>query len=169
VISKNFKDIEDATAEFINRYKSLEFLWKETLEESFKAFLDSGVDPRAQEHKKINDDGEEEEDETFKWMAEKILDGVQTKKPSLEVFDEKITFLTSIKTQISEMKNVVDIGWLRVNSKPLIDNLQITVSLWISTYTNFLLDNTTKEVANIEKFIKEVAEGIKVAPTGSAT
>jgi len=30
-------------------------------------------------------------------MAEKILDGVQTKKPSLQDFDEKITFLTSIK------------------------------------------------------------------------
>ena len=40
---------------------------------------------------KINADGEQEEDETFKWMAEKILDSVQTKKPALELFDDKIT------------------------------------------------------------------------------
>lgn len=46
---------------------------------------------------KINQDGEQEEDETFKWMADKILANVQTKKPNLELFDEKITYLTKIK------------------------------------------------------------------------
>ena len=48
-----------------------------------------------------DDDGEEEEDETFKWMAEKILEGVQTKSPGLEAFDEKITYLTKVKNDIS--------------------------------------------------------------------
>jgi len=71
------------------------------LEESFQAFLDTGVDPREQRHIKLNDDGEEEEDETFKWMAEKILEGVQTKSPGLEAFDEKITYLTKVKNDIS--------------------------------------------------------------------
>jgi hypothetical protein len=61
-------------------------------------------------------------------MAEKILDGVQTKKPSLQDFDEKITFLTSIKNQISEMKTSVDIGWLRVNATPLKQELNVTVT-----------------------------------------
>lgn len=46
---------------------------------------------------KLNADGEQEEDETFKWMAEKILHGVQTKKPDLDLFDEKITHLTKVK------------------------------------------------------------------------
>jgi hypothetical protein len=50
---------------------------------------------------KVNDDGEEEEDETFKWMAIKILDGVETKRPGLEAFDEKITFLTKVKNDIA--------------------------------------------------------------------
>lgn len=40
---------------------------------------------------KVNADGDEEEDETFKWMADKILSKVQTKKPDLDSFDEKIT------------------------------------------------------------------------------
>ena len=56
-------------------------------------------------------------------MADKILDGVQTKKPNLDLFDEKITHLTMVKQQISEMKTTVDIGWLRVNSSPLIREL----------------------------------------------
>ena len=56
-------------------------------------------------------------------MADKILDNVQTKKPGLEAFDEKITFLTQIKNEITEMKTSVDIGWLRVNATPLIKEL----------------------------------------------
>lgn len=112
-----------ATGDFINQYEDKQFLWKETLEESFEAFLNTGICPREQKHVKINADGEEEEDETFKWMAEKILNGVATKKPDLEAFDEKITFLTDIKAEIHAMKTTVDIGWLRVNATPFLKEL----------------------------------------------
>jgi hypothetical protein len=101
----------------------MDFLWKETLEESFEAFLNTGDDPREAKHVYLNDDGEEIEDETFKWMAERILGGVSTKKPTLEHFDERITFLNSIKNDISAMKTVIDIGWLRVHATPLIKEL----------------------------------------------
>jgi len=167
VIFNNFHDIEMATSEFINQYKDKEFLWKETLEESFQAFLDSGVDPREQRHVKINDDGEEEEDETFKWMAIKILEGVQTKRPELDAFDEKITFLNRVKNDISQMNTSVDIGWLRVNVNPLIKELSNTVTRWIDTYTSFLLDNTVKQIENIDNFIKDVDQGIQKLPVGS--
>lgn len=112
----------------------------------------------------MNADGEEEEDETFKWMADKILEGVQTKKPNLDLFDEKITHLTKVKHQISEMKTSVDIGWLRVNSSPLIRELQKTITEWIEAYTSFLLNNTVNEISNIQHFISEVNNGIKVLP-----
>jgi len=161
VLSDHFQDIEVATAEFLRQYQGKEFLWKETLAESFQAFLDTGVDPREQEHKKVNDDGEEEEDETFRWMAEKILVGVQTKRPGLDAFDEKITQLTEVRAEIAEaaLKPSVDIGWLRVNATPLIKELEKTAGQWIAAYTGFLLDNTTREIANIEAFISEVGTG----------
>ena len=87
----------------------------------------------------------------------------------LELFDEKITYLTKVKHQISEMKTTIDIGWLRVNSTPLIRELQKTVSEWIDAYTSFLLSNTMIEITNIQKFIDEVTHGIKVLPEGSET
>lgn len=120
----------------------MDFLWKETLEESFEAFLNTGEDPREQKHVFINDDGEEIEDDTFKAMADIVLQGVSTKKPNLEAFDEKITFLNSIKNDIASMKTVEDIGWLRVHATPLIRELQSTVTQWIDRYTSFLMDNT---------------------------
>ena len=102
-------------------------------------------------------------------MADKILEGVQTKKPNLELFDEKITHLTKVKHQISEMKTTVDIGWLRVNSSPLIRELQKTITEWIEAYTSFLLNNTVNEISNIQKFIDEVTHGIKVLPEQAET
>jgi len=64
----------------------------------------TGDDPRDQKHIKINDNQEEEIDDTFNWMAEKILGGVQTKKPSLEVFDETITSLNRTRDDINLLK-----------------------------------------------------------------
>lgn len=102
-------------------------------------------------------------------MADKILVGVQTKKPSLELFDEKISSLNRIKQQITEMKPSVEIGWIKVNSQPLIKELSKTVGEWIDAYTSFLLQNTIVEIQNIQKFIDEVANGIKVIPESSET
>ena len=102
-------------------------------------------------------------------MADKILDGVQTKRPELEAFDEKITFLTKVKNEISQMKTQVDIGWLRVQVTPLIKELQNTVSTWIDAYTSFLLDNTIKQIENIDSFIQDVKFGILKLPKGDGT
>jgi dynein heavy chain, axonemal len=69
--------------------------------------------------------------------------------------------LTSIRDEITEaaLKPTVDIGWLRVNATPLIKELEKTAGQWIAAYTGFLLDNTTREIANIEHFINEVNLG----------
>jgi hypothetical protein len=97
-------------------------------------------------------------------MADIVLQGVSTRRPSLEHFDEKITFLNSIKNDIASMKTVEDIGWLRVHATPLIRELQSTVTQWIDRYTSFLMDNTISEIKNIQNFIDDVAVGIKVIP-----
>ena len=162
--SQNFLDIQEATREFIDQYQDKEFLWKETLSESFQKFLDTGDDPCEQKHVNVNDDGEEEVDETFNWMAIKILGGVSTRRPTLEIFDETITSLTRTREDINTLKQTVDIGWLRINATPLIKELQNTIADWISCFTSFLFNNTVKEVQNIEAFIDEVATGIKVLP-----
>lgn len=68
---------------------------------------------------KRNEDGEEEEDESFEWMANKVLVGVHTQRPSLEEFDKRITYYQKVKDQISAMSTSTTIGWLTVNSQPL--------------------------------------------------
>jgi dynein heavy chain len=166
-IASNFNEIIDATDGYICNYSDKEFLWKEKLSESFRNFLETGDDPREMKHVKENADGEEEEDPTFKWMADRILDGVQTKKPDLEAFDQKITQLTRISNEIDQMPAEKNIGWLKINASPLIKKLQAIIKEWIDTHTNFLLDNTIREISNIDKFINTVKEGIRVIPDES--
>ena len=81
----------------------------------------------------------EEEQDSFNWMATKILKGVVTRYPTLDVFDEKIAHLTVVKKQISEMKQSVDIGWLRVNSVPLIKELEKTRQNMVEQFKNLIL------------------------------
>lgn len=100
-------------------------------------------------------------------MAERILDGVETLKPSLEVFDQKLSYLYRIENEIKEMKPTIDIAWLKVNSSPLIKELQEIIKQWIEAYQNFLLNNTVREIDNINNFVDTVREGIKVLPEES--
>lgn len=158
------------TNKFITQYEDFSFLWREDLEESFQKFIDSGEMPAGMKKKKANndegqDDNEEEEiDEAYQWMANKILVGIQVKRPSLDKFDEKISYLFTIKHKIDDLITTNDIGWLKVNSAPLKSGIQNIINSWIKKYTNFLLNNTNKEIANIKKFINEVSDGIKKVP-----
>lgn len=158
IISDNLNEIERATEEFIKQYDDQKFLWVETLEDSFKAFLDTGVELKDLIIKKFEgtEDDEylaEQEEESYRCLADKILKGVHTKFPALDQFDEKITHLTKVKHQIAEIKTSVEIGWIRVNSTPLVTKLQQTVNDWIDMHISFLLNNTVTQITNIKKFI----------------
>ena len=57
-----------------------------------------------------------------------------------------------------------DIGWIRVDSKPLIKDLQNIINDWIEKFTQFLLTNTVKRIENMTSFIGGVEGGIKTIP-----
>ena len=102
--------------------------------------------------------------ENFDAMSRKVLDGIVTKQPSLDVFDAEITRLYEYKQRISRIPPTADIGWLKVNSSPLIKELQTIINNWIDRFTSYLYDNTTKQMKNIQDFVNEVQTGIKVIP-----
>jgi len=82
--------------------------------------------------KRTGEEGEEarieEELANFDHMTSKILNNVVTRFPTLDVFDEKIQYLNDVKDKIAIMKPNTDIGWLRVNSLPLIKELEKTIN-----------------------------------------
>lgn len=152
-ITNNLNEIENASAKYLEQYADISFLWEKDLETSFQEFLSTGPNLRdtflESLHKKKEEDNLEEEQieleiENFDAMSIKILDGVITQQPALDVFDAEITRLYEYKARINSMKASDDIGWLKVNSSPLIKELQQIINSWISRYTSFLYENTTK-------------------------
>jgi hypothetical protein len=117
----------------------------------------------------LEEEQKEVEIENFDAMSRKVLNGVVTKQPALDVFDQKITELYEYKNRILSMKPNDDIGWLRVNSTPLIKELSTIINSWIDRFTSFLYDNTTKQLKNTQGFIEEVSSGIKELPTDLRT
>jgi len=132
-ITNNLNEIEMASANYLDQYADIAFLWEKDLETSFQEFLGQGPDLRdtflaSLQQKKENDPNFEEEQfelevENFDAMSVKILDGVVTQQPALDVFDAEITRLYEYKSRINSMKASDDIGWLKVNSSPLIKEL----------------------------------------------
>jgi len=173
-ISNNLNEIENASEEFLSQYNDISFLWEEELEKYFENFLKSGPNLRDTFIESLKGDETLEEEqlelqiESFDAMASKIFEGVTTQMPALEVFDEKITHYHDVKNRIAQvgLKPQKDIGWIRVNSTPLIKDLQIIIEQWIDKFTSFLLENTNTQLRNTQNFIDEVKTGIKELPKG---
>ena len=84
----------------------------------------------------------EVEIESYDAMAAKILEGVESKHPNLDAFDEKITLLTDVKNKIANIPPMSDIGWIRGDCKPFIKDVQRLIDEWIDKFTLFLLNKS---------------------------
>ena len=118
-ITKNMRHMEIESVNLIEKCNEFSFLWKEDIETSFQAFLDSGEIPVYKKPVEEGEEGESEDDETYLWMAEKILKGIIVRRPTLEKFDDKITYLTAVKTKIQDIVTPTTKGWLKINLQPL--------------------------------------------------
>lgn len=65
------------------------------------------------------------------------MEGVITRLPKFELFDQKILELKEIKSKMQHIKNSHDIGWLRITATPLKQSLEKNITDWINIYANF--------------------------------
>jgi dynein heavy chain len=173
-ITNNLNEIEAASNEFLDQYNDIAFMWEEELDSYFENFLKSGPDAREtyiaslKTDETLEEEDLEEKIEAYDAMTNMIMGGVQTQLPALEIFDEKITHYHEVKNRIAQvgLKPQKDIGWIRVNSAPLIKDLQLIIEKWIEKFTSFLLENTNNQLKNTQNFIDDVKGGIKELPKG---
>jgi len=62
------------------------------------------------------------------------------------------------------MRDVKNIGWLKIIVSSLRDSLKIKVQCWIDVYTNFLLNQVKVILTNLQNFNENTVEGIKKNP-----
>lgn len=62
------------------------------------------------------------------------------------------------------MRDVKNIGWLKVIVSSLRDSLKIKVQCWIDVYTNFLLNQVKVILTNLQTFNTNTETGILTNP-----
>lgn len=127
-VSDCLKETEEETISFIVKYTNYSFLWDDDIQEKFEEFLNDK--DKYDNANKFGEDveNEEEDDNT---SNHPILKGITDKMPALIHFEENITRLKMIKTEIDEVKTPYDINFLRVNVQPLKKSLETLLTLWI--------------------------------------
>lgn len=62
------------------------------------------------------------------------------------------------------MRDIKNIGWLKIIVSSLRDSLKIKVQKWIDVYTSFLLNQVKVILTNLQNFNRNTTEGIVQNP-----
>jgi len=163
-ISNNIFNIDNAVSGYSKEFDEFAFLWNTNLEEAFQKFLASNSENKATT--------EEDEEETLEKQAilnRTIFKGVAASLPPLSLFDAEIARLTVFESKIAEIKDFIDIHWIRVKSDKLREALNIEVRKWIDKYSSYLRNDLMQKLSNMQQFVKDVEDGIKQIPKGTDT
>eukprot|EP01022_Parablepharisma_sp_SALTPOND_P010884 TRINITY_DN144_c0_g3_i1.p1 TRINITY_DN144_c0_g3~~TRINITY_DN144_c0_g3_i1.p1 ORF type:complete len:4665 (-),score=723.90 TRINITY_DN144_c0_g3_i1:29991-43985(-) len=163
-ISNNIFNIESAVTSYSKEFSEFKFLWTENLDETFEKFLQSSAEKQDQ-----TAEDEEEAEEIQRILNRTIFKGVAGSLPPLSLFDSEIARLTAVKSRIEEIKDYIDIHWIRVKSDGLRESLIKEIDKWIAKYSSFLHNDLTQKLSNMQQFTKDVEEGIKQIPKGTDT
>ena len=158
-------------------YGKYEFLWKTDRQVEFQRFLSQSLAEQkakaaAEEQKgrkagggesdkkeggTAGSDGGKDED---KDDAEESESGEYELLP-LDKFEEQILYYKDMAAEIGDKRTLIEIGWLKVNAQPIKIALQSWANRWINAYTQFLYNDVTKKLHNLETLMAEVNEGLQ--------
>jgi len=113
---------------FKESYRKFEYLWVNDLNQTLREFLEAN--------------------------AMELEDGTKD-DPSLERFDEEINKYKEVQDEIQALTTSKNIGWIRVDAKPIKQALSTTVTKWIFQYTSYLSNKVTDSIDDLYLFIEE--------------
>jgi dynein heavy chain len=127
----------DVCVQYRNQFVSFAYLWDKDRQKTFEEFL-----------------------------------GGSTSNPSviiatpLSAFDEQIEYYKKVAVQINELPNSETVGWLKVDSRPIKNELIRLCEAWKSMYSNYLTSQVTSTLTDMFGFMDSVEHGIakKVEP-----
>jgi len=84
----------------------------------------------------------------------------------MQSFDEQIEYYKKVAVQINELPNSDNVGWLKVDSRPIKNELIRLCDAWKSMYSSYLVDQVTATLTDLYSFMESVDNGIatKVEP-----
>ncbi len=79
-----------------------------------------------------------------------------TKRPSLDDFDGEIAIFQGILNRLSNIEDVVRVGWLNVDQSPSKQALSSLAAKWKYVYANYLEQRVLHVLASLQQFFYEI-------------
>lgn len=83
------------------------------------------------------------------------------KGPSLDDFDKEIEIYQTARDEIYNLQDWCDVGWMRVNMRPIKQVLGTYASKWMFVYTKYLSDQVSSTLNDLDSFLKRIEPGIE--------
>ncbi|KAK2190791.1 hypothetical protein NP493_68g02016 [Ridgeia piscesae] len=95
------------------------------------------------------------------FLTPKMAPEGTTNVPSLDEFDVEIDIYKTARDQVMNLEDHQDIGWLRVDMRPIKHALSTHASKWIWTFTKYLSDQVTSMLSELDEFLKRTEPEIE--------
>jgi hypothetical protein len=87
----------------------------------------------------------------------------------LALFDAKITEFNKVQSEISELRTVYEIDYLRINATPIKQTVWAWVAKWVNMYTQFLQDHIDQQLRQNYEFTHAAITGLDQTVEGDRT
>eukprot|EP00698_Gefionella_okellyi_P021190 TRINITY_DN679_c0_g2_i1.p1 TRINITY_DN679_c0_g2~~TRINITY_DN679_c0_g2_i1.p1 ORF type:complete len:4462 (-),score=1316.63 TRINITY_DN679_c0_g2_i1:16-13401(-) len=133
---------ESKTIESRDAFTKFSELWKFDVNQAFASFLASGKSEYP-DASGVTADGNPDH-------------------PPLLAYDMRIARYRRLQDDIGAIPTPTNIGWLRVDSKPIKNALKTSCDKWIFSYTSFLETNVRQNLTDLMNFIDKVTKGLDI-------
>jgi len=79
---------------------------------------------------------------------------------NLELFSAKIDELLQVQTEVSDIKVLHEIDFVKVNAQPVKQAISTWVTKWLYTYTQYLQNYVGDQLVGMHNFFKQVNKGL---------
>lgn len=132
LLSEAIDENEENCLELKKEFDSYSYLWKTDLTNYFSEFCEHAS----------------------------IITKNGTKLMDLEKFDDAIKKYTKVQKEIAKFKSPTDVGWLRVNTTPVKQQLSRLATKWIDMFTTHMLDTVTITMSSQNDFMNAITAGL---------
>jgi len=142
---------EEECEKFADTFNEFKDLWSLDLQEQFKLWWDEV----AEFPDMGGDDGAaaaEGEDAAPEAAAETERDDSE-KRPPLAAFESKIVEYSGIRDKANVLPTSQTIGWMKVDSKPVRQQVLYWAEQWVTLYTDFLRNQIENSMQEMEAFM----------------
>ena len=169
-VNKLLSNTENNANELRGIFKKFEYLWKSDLNQIFGEFLqDSVIIESVPFVSKVESEETPENTSSQVNNTQTTIDAGSSQAPSgtwlkttinLDRFNERIKYFLEVQSEVSELKPVHEIDFLKINAQPVKQAISTWVTKWLYAHTQYLQNYVGTRLLDLYNFMKDVNKGL---------